>query len=87
MIGGRHARHRYARIAADQNTGRQIGEALGTLARYIGILIEGRDLMRGNIGKFQERVPAQSEVKGDAAAELEVILHKRAVQVPQQVVI
>src|ERR1051326_4060606 len=43
--------------------------------------------MRRYVGKFQERVPAQAKVQTDSPAQLEVILHKGAVHVTQEIVV
>src|SRR5207237_1510580 len=77
----------HAGIAAGEHSGRQVRKSLRVLARQIGVAIELGDLVSGNVCKFQEWIPAQTEVEGHTSADLEIVLEEGAVEIADQVVV
>src|SRR4026208_1581126 len=68
-------------------TRRQIWKSIGMTTRRIRCLAELGDLMVGSVGNHHRWIPTQTEVQGETAVHLEVVLQVPAVEVSRQVIV
>jgi len=85
LVPGVHTGSRDTRIARHKLALGQRWKPPRLDACVVGRLIELRNLVRGDIGERDQRIPSQPEIYRDPTVNLEVILEVRPIQIPAQV--